>query len=55
MLYDVRFYQVFEYEIEAEDEEEAFNKAHKEFIAEMCRPIANTNYDDYEIEEVEAL
>ena len=53
MLYNVRFIQSYEYEIEAEDENEAFEKGKKEFYSDVYSPIANTIYDDYEIEEVE--
>ena len=42
-----------DYEIEAETEQEAFKLAEKQFRNEVSSPIANTIYDDYDIEEVE--
>lgn len=48
--YSVVFTQTFEYEIEAEDECEAEELAYKEFESDMRHPVANTWYDDCEIE-----
>lgn len=53
MEYNVIFIQQYEYVVEAENEEEAFRKGHKEFISECYMPIANTEYDDIIIEEIE--
>lgn len=50
--YEVGLIQSHCYEIEADSEEEAFDKAMDEFLSDMCRPIANTDYDDYFIDEV---
>ena len=50
--YEVGFIQSHCYEIEADSEEEAFDKAMDEFLSDMHRPIANTDYDDYFIDEV---
>lgn len=51
--YEVGFIQSHCYEIEADSEEEAFNKAMDEFLDDMHRPIADTNYDDYFIDKVD--
>lgn len=45
----VTFTQFHEYEIEAKNENEALEKAKSEFYNDMCRPIADTHYDDIEI------
>ena len=42
MNYKVIFEQYHSYYVEADSEEEAFNKAHDEFISDMQYPIANT-------------
>ncbi len=51
--YEVGFIQSHCYEIEADSEEEAFDKAMDEFLDDMHRPIADTNYDDYFIDKVD--
>lgn len=51
--YEVGFIQSHCYEIEADSEEEAFDKALDEFHSDMRRPIANTEYDDYFIDELD--
>jgi hypothetical protein len=51
--YEVGFIQSHCYEIEADSEEEAFDKAMEEFLDDMHRPIANTDYDDYFIDELD--
>lgn len=51
--YEVGFIQSHCYEIEADSEEEAFNKAMDEFLDDMHRPIADTNYDDYFIDVID--
>lgn len=48
--YTVTFVQYYTYEVEAENEHEAENEAYKEFESDMCCPVANTFYDDIEIE-----
>ena len=53
MKYAIRFIQSYEYEVEAENENEAFDEAFEEFESDMRCPIANTNYDDVEIREIE--
>ncbi len=51
--YEVGFIQSHCYEIEADSEEVAFDKAMDEFLDDMHRPIADTNYDDYFIDKVD--
>ena len=51
--YEIAFLQTHCYEIEANSEEEAFDEAVDEFYHDMHRPIANTEFDDYSIEEVD--
>lgn len=51
--YRVAFTQYYEYEVEAESESEAEDLAYEEFESEMRRPIANTCYDDVEVECIE--
>lgn len=51
--YEVGFIQSYCYEIEADSEEEAFDQALEEFRRDMRTPIANTEFDDYCIEEVD--
>ena len=48
--YRVTFTQVHTYETDAHCEEEAEKKAYKEFEKDMYYPVANTNYDDCEVE-----
>lgn len=50
MDYKVTFIQYYTYNVYANDEEDAFNEAYKEFQREMYYPSANTWYDDVEIE-----
>jgi hypothetical protein len=52
MKYEVTFYQSFTFEVEAADEDDAFNKALPEFEFEMRLPVARTDYDDYEVEPI---
>lgn len=51
--YKVWFTQYYSYEVEAEDEDTAFEEAHEEFRSDMCYPVARTCYDEVEIEEME--
>lgn len=53
MEYKVTFTQYYTYEVTAENEEEAFDSAYEDFVSDMRSPIANTCYDDVEVEEVE--
>lgn len=48
--YRVEFVQCHYYYVEANDEDEAFDNAYKEFQSDMRSPVVNTSYDDYEIE-----
>lgn len=50
MEYTVTFIQYHTYTVEADDDGEAEDKAHKEFYSDMCRSVAKTWYDDIEIE-----
>lgn len=48
--YTVTFIQYYDYEVEAHNEDAAFDEAYKEFRADMSRPIARTGYDDVAID-----
>lgn len=50
MKYYVNFIQYNEYEVEADSESEAEDKAYAEFHADMCRPVVRTWYDEVEID-----
>lgn len=50
MNYTVTFIQYHIYEVEAESESEAEDKAYGEFRDDMCRPVGQTWYDEVEIE-----
>ncbi len=50
MKYYVNFIQYHEYEVEADSESEAEDKAYEEFASDMRRPIAQCWYDDVEID-----
>lgn len=50
--YCVTFYQCTNIEVEAENEDDALQKASPEFDRAMRRPIAHTDYDDVEVREV---
>lgn len=49
MKYTVTFVKYYDYEIEANNENEAMDKAHEEYCNSMRSPIADTTYDDVEI------
>lgn len=49
MKYIVTFVKYHDYEIEAKDEKEAFDKAYREYCSDMRSPIADTTYDDMEV------
>ena len=53
MKFEVTFTQYYTYEVEAESEDEAVSKAHRQFESDMRSPIANTAYDYVDVEEVE--
>ena len=50
MKYEVTFYQSLTIEVEAANEDDAFNKALPRFKSEMRRSIARTDYDDCDVE-----
>lgn len=50
MRYTVRFEQHHTYEVEADSKDEAFNKAHDEFLSDMYYPTANTWYTSVDID-----
>ena len=45
--------QYHSYEVEAEDEYEAERLGLEEFYADMRYPIANTSYDEIDVEELD--
>lgn len=47
--YTVFFHQIYEYEVEAENEDEAVNIAEEDFATDMRSPIANTVWDEVEV------
>ena len=49
MKYGVTFIQYYQYEVEAENEDEAMNLDEKEFYNDTHRPIANTTMTQTEI------
>lgn len=51
--FKVCFSQCYVFEVEAEDEDVAFDLALDDFHSEMRRPIVRTCYDECEIEEIE--
>lgn len=50
MKYTVRFTQWHDYEIEAENVDEAIDLAQEEFESDMHSPIANTVWDEMTVE-----
>lgn len=50
MSYKVTFVQYYTYDVEAEDEDEACDKAYKEFQSDIRCSVASAWYDDIEIE-----
>lgn len=50
MDYTVTFVKYYTYKVCADDEDEAFNRAHDEFLSDMYYPMADTWYDDVDIE-----
>lgn len=47
--YTVFFHQIYEYEVEAENEDEAVNIAEEDFATDMRSPIANTVWDEVKV------
>lgn len=50
--YNVTFTTYEEYEVEAENETEALKIAEDELRSDRCRPIADTHYDESDVEEI---
>lgn len=50
MTYKVTFAQYHTYIVDATDEDKAFDDAYSEFMSDMRTPIANTWYDDVDVE-----
>lgn len=50
-VYTVSFAQWHEYEVEADNPDEAIDKAQEDFIHDMYRPIAITSYDEVMVED----
>lgn len=46
----VRFIRYYEYEVEGSSIEECLDKAEEEFTSDCLSPIADTGYDEYELE-----
>lgn len=53
--YSVTFTTYEEYEIEAENENEAKQKAIEELEYDRYTPIADTHYDEIDVEEIKEL
>lgn len=51
--YNVTFTTYEEYEVEAENETEALRIAENKLRSDRCIPIADTHYDESDIEEIE--
>ena len=49
--FTVRFIQQYEYEVEANDVDEAMDIAEENFSNDMCSPIANTVWDEMIVED----
>lgn len=50
MKYVVTFYQTTSYVVDADNEDDAFEKAEPMFHDAMRRPVARTDYDDVDVE-----
>lgn len=48
--YKVTFIQYHTYTVDAKNEDDALDKAYRDFRADMRSSVASTQYDDYEIE-----
>ena len=51
--YVVTFAQYSVYDVDADSEDEAIDEAYKYFSAEKSRSIADTTYDEVEVEEID--
>lgn len=50
MNYKVVYIKYYEYYVEADSEDEAEGKAYEQFESEMLYPVADTSYDEVEVE-----
>ena len=50
MKYTVYFTRYYTYDVEADNEDDAFDKAYDEFSSDNRCPIADLSYDEVEIE-----
>ena len=50
MKYQVCFTKYYFYDVEADNEEEAIDIAEREFNSDMKCPIADTTYDEVEVD-----
>lgn len=50
MEYQVCFTKYYIYNVEADNEEEAIDIAQQEFESDMRHPIADTTYDEVEVD-----
>lgn len=53
MRFAVTFTQYSVYEVEAKTESEAIDEAYKIFKRDACYPVANTYYDEVDVEEID--
>lgn len=51
--YNITFTQYYSYEVEAHNEDDAFNEAEELFERDMRQPVARTWWDESEVECVE--
>lgn len=49
MKYLVTFEKYYTYEVEANNEDEAFDNAYEDFRCDMRYPVADTSYDSVEV------
>ena len=49
MKYIVTFEKYYEYEVEGNNADEAYENAYAEFEEDMLHPVVDTSYDDVEI------
>ena len=51
--YNVTVTQYHTYEVEAENEDDAYTLGLSEFVNAMCYPVADTHYDEVDVEELD--
>ena len=49
-VYRVTFVQNYVYQVNASNEDEAYDAAYNEYHSEMHIPVAHTHYDDLDVE-----